>query len=103
VPISLRQIGIRSARRRGMDGVKRREETGIERQRISLNEFKWVVRLRFDVHPDYAESRSAVTFACPARAAEKIKQPSLRHSSLRPLSLMVILRIINTTGYRDSP
>lgn len=81
VAVAFSEVGIRLTRRGSVNGVERSEELRVEGQRVSLDEFKWIVWLGVDVDANNAESGHAVPHAGAASATEEIKESWLLHAS----------------------
>src|SRR5580658_2439386 len=77
IAIAFGEVGIRLARRRRMNGIERRDEFAIERERIGLDKSKRIVRLRRDIDAHHLEPRSMISDACTSRAAKQIQEPKL--------------------------
>ena len=74
IAIPLGEIRIGLARRRCMNGVKRGDKLWIKLQRVRLNKWKRIIRLRLNIDADNLKARFSVTDAGTPGAAEKIEQ-----------------------------
>lgn len=67
----------RLARRRSMDDVELLAEMLGDRKSITLNEFKWIPRLRLYVDTDDLEACAMITHRAPAGPAKQVEQARL--------------------------
>jgi len=73
VPVPLRQIGIRLARRRCVDRIELRDKSPIQAQCVGLNKLERILRLGSDIDTDNLEARSLVSDASTTGAAKQIQ------------------------------
>ena len=73
VAVPLRQVRVRLARRRGVDGVETHHPVPIEGQGVRLMELEWVVGLVVKINADDLEPCPGVADASAASAAEQVE------------------------------